>query len=277
MFEVAVDGNSNRTQWVIADANTRYEVGEFDRARWKGFGDTEKNEDRLRFDYGDAWYAAQAFNQAPDGRVVHVGWLRSKQPGYRPFLEAGMPFTQQMSIPVEITLRTTPDGIRMFRNPVREIETLYSKSTKLESVSVEEANTKLAKLTPELIDLTLTFEPKGNMALNVRGLKIHYEASAREFEFTNTARVKGEKAAWNKKGPYRDNGIRRIPAPTAGGKVTLRALVDRASLELFVNDGQAAASFVVIPNAEDRRIAIEGSGTLQIKKLVVNELKSIWR
>ena len=295
MFEVAVDGNSNRTQWVIADANTRYEVGEFDGARWKGFGDTDKNEDRLRFDYGDAWYAAQAFNQAPDGRVVHVGWLRSKQPGSRPFLEAGMPFTQQMSIPVEITLRMTPDGIRMFRNPVREIETLYSKSTKLESVSVKEANTKLAKLTPELIDLTLTFErvaydsslpaPESSQAgsichdftLNIRGLKIHYEAGAQEFVFTNAARVKGEKAAWNKKGHYRDNGIRRILAPTVGGKVTLRALVDRASLELFVNDGQAAASFVVIPNAENRRIAIEGGDSLQIKKLVVNELKSIWR
>jgi len=31
-----------------------------------------------------------------------------------------------MSVPVEITLRTTPDGIRMYRNPVKEIEKLYN-------------------------------------------------------------------------------------------------------------------------------------------------------
>ena len=35
-----------------------------------------------------------------------------------------MSFTQQMSVPVEITLRTTPDGIRMYRNPVKAIENL---------------------------------------------------------------------------------------------------------------------------------------------------------
>ena len=95
--------------WVIADAGSHYEVGDFDGTTWKGFGDKDKNGQRLRFDYGDAWYAAQAFNQAPDGRTAHVGWLRSKQRGYRPFLEAGMPFTQQMSVPIELiaTLRAS--------------------------------------------------------------------------------------------------------------------------------------------------------------------------
>ena len=58
--------------------------------------------------------------------------------------------------------------------------------------------------------------------------------------------------------------------------MTLRVLVDRASLELFVNDGQAAASFVVVPKASDRRIAIEGNDTLKIDSLVVHELKSAW-
>ena len=42
------------------------------------------------------------------------------------------------------------------------------------------------------------------------------------------------------------------------GQVTLRVLVDRASLELFVNYGKAAASFVVVPDAANRTIAIEG-------------------
>jgi sucrose-6-phosphate hydrolase SacC (GH32 family) len=187
-----------------------------------------------------------------------------------------MPFTQQMSIPVEITLRKTPDGIRIFRNPVKEIETLYARRTTLEDVSLKEANAKLAELTPELIDMTLAFEPQGNVALNVRGQTIQYDAAKQEFVFTNSDRVEGEKAAWKKKDPYRDNGVRRIPASTVAGKVTLRVLVDRASLELFVNDGQAAASFVVVPNAANRSIQIEGPQDQQIHSVVVNELKSIW-
>ena len=276
MYTIAVDGNPNNRKWVIADAGTRYEVGDFDGVMWRGFGDKDEHGDRLRFDYGDAWYAAQVFNQAPDGRVVHVGWLRSKQPGYRPFLEANMPFTQQMSIPVEITLRTTPDGIRMFRNPVKEIEQLYTKSTKLENVSLKEANNGLAKLTPELIDMTLTFEPKGDATLSVRGLQIQYEARTKEIVFTNKARADGEKAAWTKRGPYRDNGVRRTLAPSVDGKVTLRVLVDRASLELFVNHGQAAASFVVVPDPANRGIAIEGNNNQKIEQVTINELRSIW-
>jgi len=31
-----------------------------------------------------------------------------------------------MSVPVEITLRTTSDGIWMYRNPVKEVEKLYN-------------------------------------------------------------------------------------------------------------------------------------------------------
>jgi fructan beta-fructosidase len=43
-----------------------------------------------------------------------------------PFLQAGMSFTRQMSVPVEITLRTTSDGIWMYCNPVKEVEKLYN-------------------------------------------------------------------------------------------------------------------------------------------------------
>ena len=218
MYTVPVDGNRNNMKWVIADAGTRYEVGDFDGRKWTGGGAKDEDGKPLRFDYGDAYYAAQAFNQGSDGRVVHVGWLRSKQVGYRPFLDADMPFTQQMSIPSEITLRTTPDGIRMFRNPVQEIEALYAKTDTFTGLTAKVANEKLAQLSPELIDLTMVFSPKGNVALNVRGLIIHYDDTKKEFNFTNTARVTGEKAGQLKlpkkrQRPYRDNGFRAMPAP----------------------------------------------------------------
>ena len=276
MYAVPVDGDPENMRWIISDAGAHYEIGEFDGKTWKGYGAMDADNRRLKFDYGDAWYAAQAFNQGPDGRVVHVGWLRAKQPGYRPFLEANMPFNQQMSFPIEITLKTTPNGIEMFRNPVQEIEKLYAITRNLKNLSATKANEELSDLLPELIDLNLKFSPEKDFTLDLRGLKILFDAEAQEFEFTNTARVEGERAAWNKSGPYRDNGIRRIPAPTLSGQVTLRALVDRASLELFINDGAAAASFVVVPDPANRRIAIEGNEDLKIHSLVVHELKSAW-
>ncbi|MEI6176097.1 MAG: glycoside hydrolase family 32 protein [Verrucomicrobiota bacterium] len=281
MYAVPLDGDPKNMKWVIADAGTAYEVGDFDGTKWIGFGDKDKDGRRLRFDFGDCYYAAQTFNNGPDHRVVHVGWLRSAAPGFTPFNEAGMPFNQQLSVPAEITLRTTPDGIRMYRNPVKELAGLYAKSDKFENLTHAAANAKLAALKPELIDMTISFVPAGDLTLTVRGLNINYEAAKNQFVFTNSVRAEAEKAGMLKlpperQRPYKDTGRREIPAPTVDGKVKLRVLVDRASLELFINDGQAAASFTVIPDAKNRDISLTGDAALKIASLEVNELKSIW-
>ena len=281
MFAVPLDGNPKNLKWVIADAGTHYEIGDFDGTKWTGFGDKAANGWPLRFDYGDSYYAAQVFNSTPAHRAVQIGWLNSKPENY-PFVDAGMPFTQQMSIPTEITLRTTPNGIQMFRNPVKEIATLYARTDKFDRLTAEAANVKLAALKPELIDLSLSFVPTGNFTLNVRGLKIDYDAAKKEFAVNNEARVAAEMAAVQKRPaekqkPVQNNPRRAVPAPTVDGKVTLRVLVDRASLELFVNAGQAAASFVIVPAAANRTISIEGNAALKLDSLVVNELKSSWQ
>ena len=129
--------------------------------------------------------------------------------------------------------------------------------------------------------MTVAFVPAGDLTLTVRGLKIEYVAARKIFVFTNSVRAEAEKAGMLKLPPdkqrtYKDTGRREIPAPEVDGKVTLRVLVDRASLELFVNDGQAAASFVVIPDAQNRDNSITGDGSTKITSLEVNELKSMW-
>ena len=115
----------------------------------------------------------------------------------------------------------------------------------------------------------------------MRGLQISYEAAKKQLVFTNSARAEAEKAGMlklppGKQHPYKDTGRREIPAPEVDGKVTLRVLVDRASLELFVNDGMAAASFVIIPDAKNRDILLTGDAATKVSRLEVNELKSMW-
>ena len=273
MFPVALDGDPNNRKWVITSAGTGYDIGDFDGRKWTGSKGYP-----FRFQYGDSYYAAQAFNMAPDGRTVNIGWMTVGDPGYQPFLNAKMPFTQQLSIPTELTLRTTPAGIRLYQNPVKEIATLYSKTDKFENLTLEAANAKLAALSPELLDMTIAFVPAGDLTLNVRGLAIHYVADKKEIQFTNRERVEAIKPALppELQKTFNDTGLRAIPAPEVDGKVKLRVLVDRASLELFVNDGAANASFTVVPDPQNRSLFLAGGGTTKISLLEVNELKSIW-
>ena len=71
-------------------------------------------------EYGDNCYAAQTWSDIPetDGRRLQIAWMRGgKYPD--------MPFNQQMSFPCELTLRTTSAGIRLFRQPVKELENIH--------------------------------------------------------------------------------------------------------------------------------------------------------
>src|SRR6185503_710971 len=69
-----------------------------------------------RADWGKNFYAVQTYSDIPnaDGRRIQVSWMRG---GTYP----KMPFNQQMGFPCELTLRRVPEGLRLFREPVREI------------------------------------------------------------------------------------------------------------------------------------------------------------
>ena len=53
---------------------------------------------------------------------MQIAWMRDgKYPD--------MPFNQQMTFPCDLTLRTLNGELRLFRQPVREIERLQGKNT----------------------------------------------------------------------------------------------------------------------------------------------------
>ncbi|NQT87752.1 glycoside hydrolase family 32 protein, partial [bacterium] len=246
--ELPVDGDAKNKKWVLYDASFDYEVGTYDGNVFRLEGETHKG------DLGSCFYAAQTFNNSPDARTVMIGWMREKKDS--PFIKAGMPFNQAMSFPTTMELRTTPDGIRLYRWPVKEIDTLVVKSHTFENLTVASAAAALAGVKAELVDLSIAFEPAGveTMNLTIRGLTVTYDKAAATFTHNKRA----------------------LPAPTVDGLVKLRVLVDRASIELFANEGAAVATHYAEPAAKDRSISIAAKGALKIKSLVVNELKSAW-
>src|SRR5207249_7571355 len=88
LFELPVDGDTNRRQWVLTAASSEYRVGRFD-------GTTFTPAIPKRPGHrGRGFYAAQTFSQDLQGRVVQIGWLQTTTPG--------MPFNQGMSLPMSL-------------------------------------------------------------------------------------------------------------------------------------------------------------------------------
>ena len=246
LVELPVDGNDNNKKWVVFDAGFHYEVGDFD-------GKTLTTDKKtLQGDFGKGFYAAQTFNNSPDGRRVLIGWMTNSNGADE---QKGMPFSGQFSFPSKLDLRNTKDGLRLYRWPIKEIESLYSKTHQLKNLSIEKATEKLASIKAELMDLSIEFEPKDSLKLTVRGLDITYKLSEESFEYGNF----------------------KIPAPIIDGKVKLRVLLDRSSLELFANDGQNVATFFAIPKTDNLSVAVSGGVDTKINSMVIHKLKSIWK
>lgn len=244
--ELPVDGDQRNCRWLLYDASFDYELGEFDGKTFASDGEVHRGE------YGRNYYAAQSFNNSPDGRTVMIGWMRGGDEA--PFLRHRMPFNQQMGFPTTMKLRTTGDGITLFRWPIAEIESLYVDNVEAGPLSLAEAEGKLAGFEAELIDFSLEFaaSDETSLVINLRGQELKYRDG--EFGFSRS----------------------RIPAEPVGGKVSVRVLVDRTSVEIFANQGRAVATEYADIDRDNRSIGLASDEDVQISRLGVHALESIW-
>ena len=264
LFELPIDGNPDNTKWVVYDVSGDYAIGDFD-------GKTFKPElGKFNYIQGLFW-AAQTFTNVPksDGRRIQVGFLEI--PGWVPIPEPGMPFNCLMTFPTELTLRTTPNGVRMFNEPVKEIEKLYKKSHIWEGLTWRQANEELKKIDSELLHVKCEIEN-----INAIGYSfvfdddvLYYTLKPNLFHFNRD--VEDSEYVRMKYVPKLDSNI-----------MFYEFIVDRTTLEVFVDHGRFTMIHARKVNPENRGMRFgnaEGRpriGDLRINTLEVHELKSIW-
>jgi fructan beta-fructosidase len=246
LFELPVDGDPSRTRWVAWEAAGRYLIGSFDGTTFH----RESGPHESRFGRHD--YAAQTFSDIPaaDGRRIQIAWMAGGQ-------YPGMPFNQQMTVPRVLSLRTTPEGIRLFLEPVAELEQLRRRAHRWTDWEVPDEPVPLPGPAGDLFDIEVTFEldPAAVVGLDVRGQRIEYSRPDRQLTALES----------------------RAPLEPLDDRVTLRVLVDRASIEVFANGGRVQMASCFVPDADAPGLAVFARGApAKIVSLVVWELASIW-
>jgi fructan beta-fructosidase len=167
LFALPVDGDAKNVRWVLSAADGKYLVGRFDGT---GF---VKESGKHQLWYGN-FYAAQTYDSAPDGRRVQIGWGQG-------IAFPGQSFNQQMTVPVELTLRTTRDGVRLFAEPVKEIGALVEAKYAWNDVALKRGVDPLADVRGELFDIRAEIRPAGTakVVLKARGVPVVYDAGKR--------------------------------------------------------------------------------------------------
>jgi fructan beta-fructosidase len=243
LFELPVDGDAKNTRWVVFAGNAQYVIGSFD-----GKTFTPDHEGRHRVHYG-AYYASQCFSNPPDGRVVQMGWARVGMPG--------MPFNQTFSVPTNLTLHTTADGIRMFATPIKELEALRKPNPKTvedTALSADKPNVEV-DAPGQLFDILVTLK-KGTAAKAV----LRFGENAVTYDF----------------------GARKLdemPLEMKDGRVTFRILVDRPMVEVC---GGGGACYKTSGRRDQGKplgtisLTAEG-GSVTVESLEVYEMTSAWK
>jgi len=247
LFELPVDGNPSSTKWVFLGGDGNYLIGTFD-----GTVFTPESE-KLEADYGANYYATQSYSDIPreDGRRVQIAWMNG---GNYPH----MPFNQQMNFPCELTLRTFPEGPRMCRMPVREIASLYGERSAWLEQTVNPGDNPLKAVKGDLFDIALEAELSGadTFGLKLRGEALTY--SVKEKTLTCLGKA--------------------APVDAVSGRIKLRVLLDRASIEIFANDGKVVMSSCFVPEPKNKSLEFfTTGGPVKIVTLEVYELNSSWR
>ena len=172
------------------------------------------------------------FSGAPEGRGVIMYNVGNDRVAGIPNYE--IDFRPNMSFPLELSLRRTPDGIRLFQNPVSEIQQLYRKTHTIRELTVDNTGVSVDGLSGGLYRIQARIDPGSAEAVDIviLGYEITYNA--------------GESTIGGKPDSFGDEALDYLrhnakPAYRIArreDRIQFDALVDRTSIELFPNDGE---------------------------------------
>ncbi|MCX6874012.1 MAG: hypothetical protein NTW21_09420 [Verrucomicrobia bacterium] len=244
LFELPVDGDPNNTRWVVFGGDARYAVGRFDGKRF-----TPDHAGHHQLHWGN-YYAAQCFSNPPDGRVVQVGWAKGIE-------MPGMPFHQAFSLPTELTLRATPDGLRLFAWPIRELEQLRQPNPRTVS------NKALATAAP-------------GVEIPAPGQLFDIVVTLRQGTATRAILCFGQNTVTY---DFQQQRLDEMPLKPEDGTVTFRVITDRPMYEVVSGKGSCYKTSARKDQGKPLgtlSLNSEG-GDLTVVSLVAHEMKSIWK
>jgi len=254
LFELAVDGDESNKKWVAMGATGAYMIGEFNGKKFTPISGEYIGTVGSR-------YASQIFDNVPGNRKIDLAFTLNH------WYPEDLPYSMSLIFPVELSLRTTNDGIRLFREPVKEIKLLYKKSYKWQNLTGKEANEKLKRIfeNDELFHVTAKVEMTKGFYFDIfcHGVNIlAYDGNACCINYTDTLIYTG-RMQYSCEIP----GVR---------KFDIEMIIDRTTAEVYLDHGRMQVITGLTKAKNRNSLKFPDSESFQVHELDVHTLKSIW-
>ncbi|NDV65429.1 GH32 C-terminal domain-containing protein [Bacteroides sp. 224] len=272
LIELPVEG-TNEKKWVLicnlnpggpfGGSATQYFVGSFDGKRFVNESPATHREPGSGtlpqwMDWGKDHYATVTWSNAPDNRNIAIAWMSNWQ-------YANQVPTQQFrssnSVPRDLNLYTFEGETFIKNTPSKELEALRGKETKISSFKVERTHNldDLLKDNKGTYEIEMSFtnqnaEVIGFQLFNSKGEEVNCYYNLTENKFSMD-RNKSGLVDFSPEFPT----VTSAPV-TSGKELKLRIFVDKASIEIFGNDGRFVMTNLVFPSEPYNRISFYSKG-----------------
>lgn len=264
LFPLEIEGEQGCTKWVltVGDAgdisgivNTQYFVGEFDGVR---FYNDNKPDQVLWSDYGSDFYAAQSWSDIKheDGRRIWIAWLSNF--GYINQTPTES-WRGTMSLPRSLKLKRLPDeGLRLVQMPVKELEQLRVNNFHLTRTTIVPGRNELVDIRLNVAEIVATFEIGTASGFGFKLAVSDSEELVVGYEVLNCQfyvdRTRSSDTSFDSSGRFARKYIQSVKGQN--GRVDVRIFIDKSTLEVFVNGGEAVFSHLIFPNPESTEMEL---------------------
>jgi fructan beta-fructosidase len=274
LIPLPLDGNVQAIRWVMivsvnpwsiaGGSGVQYFVGRFDGVTFTPDALPAPGSDPSRYDWldhGADQYATTLFaNTGPAGPLL-IGWMSNWE--YATDLPTA-PWRGQMTLPVDIALKTVDGHPTVVQKPARAYEDLVRKS----GVALYPDRT-LPKDTPlptafrgDVLDIRLTLR-RGSAAR--AGIVVRQSPDGKigtivsyDFNRGTLTLDRGHSGDSGFSPRFSPVHIAYLSAP--GGEIALHLVIDRSSVELFANDGVLRMTDLIFPPAGSDRVSLFSQG-----------------
>lgn len=203
-------------------------------------------------DMGLDFYAPQTM-LAQDGRRIMIAWMQSWSASW---FDEQDGFCGMMTLPRELRVK---NGI-LYQTPVRELESYYKNKVEVNNITSENAYIKYEELSGRIQNLDISLAGDDSYRFELR-------LAANESYYTTLKYDRSEQILTfdrSNSGVRRDVAhIRNMKILSEQGLSRLRIVMDRYSIEVFVNDGEQTMTSVIRTPMESNGVYVKTWGNVK--------------
>lgn len=242
LYPLYLDDDPEKIYWIFSGANDKYYVGNF-----------EEEDNKIRYvpmqsvkslHYGSFSYAPQVFFGTKMNEVLRLSWLNGNIPH--------SPFNGQFSIPLQMKLKTIANEIYLCANPIDEIKKYFRRPLIYTGIEVNMDNQFVQKLGHCAMDilLELDYDKNAIMTLQFFGVTVICDMAKNKVICKDSV----------------------SPITIKHKKVKMHMIIDKNSLEIFMDEGEFFMSNAILCDYHLDNIKIAASNKLIIKRIEISSI-----